>query len=287
MEGFYQISDLARLSGIKAHTIRIWEKRYGLIVPFRTDTNIRYYDDAQLKRLLNVASLIDRGHKISHVAAMDADQLRKAVVDGSPHDSQEYVRDLIMAMIDFDELFFGRVLESVMQALLPEEAVTRVVYPFLEKVGLLWRIDDARPVQEHFASGLIRRKLIAMIDRLPASVTGKTFLLFLPEGEWHEIGLLFGEYVLRSNGARVINLGQSVPFEDVAFMLEKIHPDCIFTMLTNDSFERIMDEVNSYLVNNEGKTQLLVAGNPARIDYLKDRKYCFVLREPKEILMFL
>lgn len=287
MEGFYQISDLARLSGIKAHTIRIWEKRYGLIVPFRTDTNIRYYDDAQLKRLLNVASLIDRGHKISHVAAMNPEQLRAAMLDATAYDTQEYVRDLIRAMIDFDERAFGKVLESVMRVMRPEEGITGVIYPFLETVGLLWRIDGARPIQEHFASGLIRRKLISMIDQLPVSENGKTFLLFLPDGEWHEIGLLVAEYMLRSYGAKVINLGQSVPFEDITFMLQRLNPDRVFTILTHDRSERIMETVDALVSKKKGAMRLLVAGSPARVDYLKDRKYCSILREPKEILMFL
>lgn len=287
MEGFYQISDLARLSGIKAHTIRIWEKRYGLIVPFRTDTNIRYYDDAQLKRLLNVASLIDRGHKISHVAAMNPEQLKAAMLDATADDTQEYVRDLIRAMIDFDERAFGKVLESVMRVMRPEEGITGVIYPFLETVGLLWRIDGARPIQEHFASGLIRRKLISMIDQLPVSENGKTFLLFLPDGEWHEIGLLVAEYMLRSYGAKVINLGQSVPFEDITFMLQRLNPDRVFTILTHDRSERIMETVDALVSKKKGAMRLLVAGSPARVDYLKDRKYCSILREPKEILMFL
>lgn len=287
VEGFYQISDLARLSGVKAHTIRIWEKRYGLIVPFRTDTNIRYYDDAQLKRLLNVASLVDRGHKISHVAAMDGEQMKAAMVDETTYDAPGYVRDLIRAMIDFDEPAFGKVLESVMHTLRPEEGITGVIYPFLEKVGLLWRIDSARPIQEHFASGLIRRKLIAMIDRLPVSKDGKMFLLFLPDGEWHEIGLLVAEYMLRSYGARVINLGQSVPFEDITFMLQRLRPDRVFTILTHDRFEKIMETVAALVSEKKGSMRLLVAGNPARTDYLRNRKYCTILQEPKEILMFL
>lgn len=287
MEGFYQISDLARLSGIKAHTIRIWEKRYGLIVPFRTDTNIRYYDDAQLKRLLNVASLVDHGHKISHVAAMSEVEVKSAMMETTPQDQQDYVRELIRAMIDFDEPSFGKVLEAVMHALRPEEGITGVVYPFLEKVGMLWRIDDARPVQEHFASGMIRRKLIAMIDRLPLSQNGKTFLLFLPDGEWHEIGLLVAEFMLRNYGAKVINLGQSVPFEDISFMLHKINPDRVFTILTHDSSEKIMEAVDAVVRKKKGSMRLLVAGSPSRVDYLKDRKYCSILKEPKEILMFL
>lgn len=287
MEGFYQISDLARLSGIKAHTIRIWEKRYGLIVPFRTDTNIRYYDDAQLKRLLNVASLVDHGHKISHVAAMSEAAVKAAMIDTAPQAQQDYVRELIRAMIDFDELSFGKVLEAVMNAMRPEEGITGVIYPFLEKVGMLWRIDDARPVQEHFASGMIRRKLIAMIDRMPMSEKGKMFLLFLPDGEWHEIGLLVAEFLLRSYGAKVINLGQSVPFEDISFMLQKINPDRVFTILTHDSAEKIMEAVDRIVSKKKGQMRLLVAGSSLRVDYLKDRKYCSILKEPKEILMFL
>ncbi|GAA4448396.1 MerR family transcriptional regulator [Rurimicrobium arvi] len=287
MEGFYQISDLARLSGVKAHTIRIWEKRYNLINPFRTGTNIRYYDDAQLKKLLNVVSLLDRGHKISAVASMSANEIKQEMLDAAPADGEFYIRELVKAMIDFDEGLFGDTLESLFTAMRPEDAIRDVVYPFLAKVGLLWRISEARPVQEHFASGLVRRRLLSMIDRLPLSGNSKTFLLFLPEGEWHELGLLVAEFLLRSYGARVINLGQSVPLDDLSFMLRKIKPQVVFTMLTADAYERFMQQLQSLVAESKGTVKLLVTGNPARTAYLESLLYCSVLKEPKEILMFI
>lgn len=235
----YQIADLERLTGIKANTIRVWERRYKLIVPGRTSTNIRYYDDAQARKLLNVASLLASGVKISKIAALSDRQINeriKALLGESPDDiaCSAFINDLAAAMLVFDEAAFEKIFSSAVIRLGFFKAITKVIYPLLRKIGLMWSVEDALPVQEHFASSIIRRKLLAAIDGLPAaSRKSKLFLLFLPTEEWHEIGLLLSDYIIRSQGYRTIYLGQSVPGSNLSAVVKATNPTHLFTLYTS------------------------------------------------------
>ncbi|MBK6967156.1 MAG: MerR family transcriptional regulator [Bacteroidales bacterium] len=232
----YSIKDLEQLTGIKAHTIRIWEKRYQLIEPERTSTNIRFYSDNDLKKLLNVSTLNRNGLKISSIVTMNNDEINERIMEISDtsHDSDNQIEQMIVAMIDLDEQRFERVLSTSVIKIGFDETVIKVLYPFFEKIGLLWQIGTIYPAQEHFVSNLIRQKLIIAIDgqsgnSKPAS---KTFLIFLPSNEWHELGLLFYSYLVKKAGFRVIYLGQSVPFEDLIEVSLKHRIDYLFTSVT-------------------------------------------------------
>jgi len=215
----YSIKELEKLSGIKAHTIRIWEKRYALFEPHRTNTNIRYYTDNELKKILNVALLNRHGIKISSIAKLDDLELREEIIRvSSTSDSSDTLIDaMVLAMIDFDEYKLDAMIDKSIKKIGLKQTVTDVLYPFLEKVGILWQSGDVYPAQEHFVSYLLRQKIIAATDRLPNTFNpqGKKFLLLLPEGEWHEITLLFSQYLIREANHEVIYLGQSVPYSDV------------------------------------------------------------------------
>ncbi len=232
----YSIKDLEQLTGIKAHTIRIWEKRYQLIEPERTSTNIRYYSDGDLKKLLNVSTLNRNGLKISSIVTMNNDEINERIMEISEtsHDSDNQIEQLIVAMIDLDEQRFERVLSTSVIKIGFDDTVVKVLYPFFEKIGLLWQIGTIYPAQEHFVSNLIRQKLIIAIDgqsgnSKPSSIT---FLLFLPSNEWHELGLLFYNYLVKKAGMKVIYLGQSVPFEDLMEVSSKQKIDYLFTSIT-------------------------------------------------------
>jgi DNA-binding transcriptional MerR regulator len=215
----YSIKDLEKLSGIKAHTIRIWEKRYNLIEPHRTNTNIRCYTDNDLKKILNVAVLNRHGIKISSIAKLNELELREEIIRVSKvSDSNDTLIDsMVLAMIDLDEYKLEAMIDKSIRKMGIKETVTDVLYPFLEKVGILWLSGDVYPAQEHFVSFLIRQKIIAATDSIshPFNPNSKKFLLFLPEGEWHEIALLFSQYLIREANHEVIYLGQSVPYSDV------------------------------------------------------------------------
>jgi len=215
----YSIKDLENLSGIKAHTIRIWEKRYSLIRPHRTSTNIRYYTDKDLKKILNIALLNRHGIKISNIARLNDLELKEEIMRlaGSAESKHNIVDALIMAMVELDEIRFLSVLNKSISKIGFKETIIQEVYPFLEKTGILWQAGEISPANEHFVSNIIRQKIISAIDAFSHHYNPecKKFILLLPEGEWHEIGLLFSYYLLREAGHEAIYLGQSVPYSDL------------------------------------------------------------------------
>lgn len=215
----YTIHDLETITGIKAHTLRIWEKRYGIVKPQRTCTNIRFYTDCDLKRLLNVSILNKHGYRISEIARMEEPEIADRVLNiaMNPNDYLTQVESLVVAMIELDELKFEKVLSSASLNLGFENTILEILYPFFMKVGLLWQTGSIVPAQEHFISNLIRQKLIVAIDGIPLPGRNgqKAFILYLHEKEMHEIGLLVFYYLLKKRGHRVIYLGQQVPFDDL------------------------------------------------------------------------
>lgn len=234
----YSISSVEQLTGIKAHTLRIWERRYNSLTPHRTNTNIRYYDDAQLKKLLNISTLLNHGYKISALSAMPDDKLNELITalfeQGRETDTNDlYIAALTSYMLSFDERSFDKVFSSVITKLGFYETVVKVVYPFLRKTGVLWSTSNASPSQEHFASNIVKRKLLAAIDGIPYPEKPKgKFLLFLPPNEWHELGLLVADFLIRSAGWETIYLGQNLPFSSLEIALEVARPDRLITFFT-------------------------------------------------------
>ena len=237
----YSIKELEKLSGIKAHTIRIWEKRYSLIEPHRTKTNIRYYTDENLKKILNVAVLNRQGIKISHIAKLNDQELKEEIFRASgistSHDT--IVDSLIIAMIDLNQYILEEIINKSISKIGFKETVTGVLYPFLNKVGILWQSGEVNPAQEHFVSNLIRQKIISEIDHLPNTFNpkAKKFLLMLPEGEWHDIALLFAQYLIKEARQEVIYLGQSVPYSDVLACGASMQFDYILISSTTNQSE--------------------------------------------------
>jgi MerR family transcriptional regulator, light-induced transcriptional regulator len=232
--GKYSIKDLEQLSGIKAHTIRIWEKRHKLIDPSRTPTNIRYYSDEDLKKIINVSLLNNNGLKISRIADMTLAQMNQKILELSQakNDSAIHIDQLVVAMVDMEEESFEKILNNMILRYGFEDTITNVVYPFLEKIGILWQTENITPAHEHFMSNLIRRKLIVAIDGLPLpSKTVKKVLLFLPEGELHELPLLFYYYITRKNGWKTYYLGQNVPHDDLVSIFDVHKPDLLITSI--------------------------------------------------------
>lgn len=210
--GTYSIKELEQLSGVKAHTLRIWEKRYNLLKPERTDTNIRYYSDDELRKLLNVTLLYNKGEKISKVASYDHDQLLSAVREIEDHHllNRSRVDDLTMASLSYDTIKFSALYDQYTNEIGIERTFVEVLLPFLERVGLLWLSEEMNPSQEHLVSNLIRQKIVTATEQLPQKYD-RTALLFLPEGEHHELGLLFFNYLFKLHGFHVYYLGASVP----------------------------------------------------------------------------
>jgi DNA-binding transcriptional MerR regulator len=244
--GQYSIKELEKLSGIKAHTIRIWEKRHNIISPSRTSTNIRFYSDQDLKKIMNVAIVNNAGIKISHIARLSSDELSKMVDEHSDQSIEVAPIDqLIVAMVELDESNFLKVLDTLGAKLGFEELILKVVYPFMEKIGILWQTGNITPAQEHFISNLIRQKIISAIDHLPVPPkNSRKAVMFLPENEYHEIGLLFYNYLCRKVGILTYYLGQSVPYSDLQKIVKTHHPDFIISSIVT-SFKK--DHIGEFI----------------------------------------
>lgn len=248
----YSIKDLEKISGIKSHTIRIWEKRYGLISPNRTSTNIRYYNDFDLRKLLNIAILVRNGIKISKIASFRDEDLGEKVmlVSQKLGKIEDTLENFILAMIELNEDQFERQLSDLIIKLGFEGAFTKYLQPFFERVGVLWQTGTIVPAQEHFVSNLIRQKIIVGIDSLRQNEIKKhtNFLLFLPEGEYHELGLLFIHYILRKRNYKTIYLGQSVPISDLGQIKEYYkNPTIISNISTPVTQKKTKDFLNSLI----------------------------------------
>ncbi|MBK6930590.1 MAG: MerR family transcriptional regulator [Saprospirales bacterium] len=231
----YSIRDLEKLTGIKAHTIRIWEQRYHLVSPARTGTNIRYYTDDDLRHLFNIALLNRYGHKISKLAKMQPVEIAARVAEIAATNSSPIaqVDALTLAMIDLDEQAFDRIFSSYSWEHGFEQTMLQLVYPFLDKLNVLWLTHSVSPAHEKFITNLIRRKLLVAIDKDPVDVQreGAKFLLYLPEGESQELTLLFIHYLLRSRRQKVVYLGAGTSLNDVRDACQAFQPDFVFTII--------------------------------------------------------
>lgn len=253
----YSIKDLEKLTGIKAHTIRIWEQRYNIVQPKRTKTNIRYYEDEDLKLILNVALLNKNGIKISKIAKMSRHEIAEKVAAISEinfeYDTQ--LDALTISMIEMDEFKFDRIVSTNIKQLGFERTMLEVIYPFLEKLSLLWLTGSINPAQENFMSYLIRQKIIVAIDNepLPSGRSIKKFLIYLPEGEKQELSMLFMHYLVKSRGHHVIYIGQEMALADLKDAYDIQRPDYIFTMITEtfakEPVQRYVDKLSHTFQN--------------------------------------
>jgi DNA-binding transcriptional MerR regulator len=282
----YKIKDLEQLTGIRAHTIRMWEKRYGILNPERTETQIRTYRDEELTLLLNISMLNKHGLKISRIADMSHQQIVDKVLEireDRPSDvSQE---NLVLALIEMDELLFRSTLEILIADHGLEVTFSKHLLPFLERIGVMWMVGSINPAQEHFISNLIRQKIICEIDKLPVPDRKQPpILLFLPEHEWHEISLLFYQFILRNSGRNTVYIGQSLPFDALLECIDKIKPVCLITSwltsvderFVKSYFKRLWEESN-HLPVYAGGYQILSHGHlitnwAVRIDSVTDIK---------------
>jgi DNA-binding transcriptional MerR regulator len=252
----FTIKDLENLSGIKAHTIRIWEQRYSFLKPQRTQTNIRYYSSDELKAILNIALLNKYGYKISHIDRMSEDELRQKVLSLSHIEAQQerLVNDMLQCMVDLDIDRFEAILNEFIKARGIDRAISYLIFPFLDKIGILWLTNHINPAQEHLVTNVIRQKLIVGIESVVSHLLlNRTIILFLPEGEHHELGLLYMYYLLKSRGVQVIYLGANVPVRDLEFIVNLKKPDYLYTHLTgttgNFNFDKFLLQVSHKIPN--------------------------------------
>jgi DNA-binding transcriptional MerR regulator len=247
----FSIRDLENLTGIKAHTLRIWEKRYDLLEPDRTETNIRTYSLKSLQKLLNVTLLYNNGYKISKIAKIPEAQMAEHVhaIGIKSRNTSAAINAFKLAMVNFDQGLFQETYEK-----LESEKSFRVIFwdvfiPLLEELGLLWQTDTIGPAHEHFVTHLIKHKIFLSTEKAKQKGDQEregVFVLFLPENEIHEIGLLFLNYELVYRGYKTIYLGQTIPLEsliDAKKYFENPHFVSYFTVSPNP------EELHSYIAS--------------------------------------
>ena len=252
----FTIKDLENLTGIKAHTIRIWEQRYSFLRPQRTDTNIRYYNNDELKKILNISLLNKYGYKISHIDKMSEVEIGDKIMtlNNSLAQQERVINDLIQQMVDLNIEDFESSLTEYIRLRGIEKTINQIIFPFMERIGVLWITGHINPAQEHLVSNIIRQKLIVGTEGVASLLkVDKTGLLFLPEGEFHELGLLFIQYLLKSRGISVLYLGANVPIDDVEYIIKAKKLDFLYTHLTSVShgfsFDRFIAQASKKFEN--------------------------------------
>ena len=259
----YSVAQVEALTGIKAHTLRIWERRYDFLDPMRTPTNIRYYSDVELKKLLNFGILVRNGYRVSKLDKMTDDDLNAAVskilTDPAAQASDE-MKGLTVSMLEMNEDEFNKIFERQVLRKGFLRTITESVYPFLQYVGVLWTTGKAMVAQEHFISNLVRQKLISAIDRLSLPQSGApSIVLFILEGEEHEIGMLLANYMAKEMGWSVYYLGQSVPVVNLKRVIDLVQPDLMMTMFLTSKSQRLNGIIDKIV--EDATMPLIISGN--------------------------
>ena len=262
----FSISQLSQFSGIKPHTIRIWEQRYNALNPHRSEGNTRYYDGTQLRRLLNIVSLAGTGKKISRLCVMSDEELFKLRADyeseaGLNNDYEYFINQLISGGMSYDETNFDKVFSHCLLRFGLEKTYVEIIFPMLERIGLMWSVNNIPPSQEHFISNLLKQKMFTAIDAVaPVSKNDENWLLFLPEDEFHELGLLFSNYYLRSKGKGVTYLGANVPLSSVKGVLDDLKIQNLLLFMVHSDLPEKVEEYLNKLSEIAGDRRIYIAG---------------------------
>ncbi len=275
----FSIKDLEHLSGIKAHTIRIWEKRYDILNPDRTDTNIRTYNGENLQKLLNIAFLNSHGYKISRISKMEEAEINDLVkrISASSSEENRAKNSFKLAMMNFDDRLFQRTYNKLREKRSFREVFHDVFLPLLEEIGLLWQTDTIKPIHEHYIVELIKQKIYLNIADLRSEIPNeddeKLYVLFLPSNEIHDLGILYLNYELLNAGKNAIYLGPSLPLDNMDYLME-IHKNLVFvSYLTitpvNTNVHEFVDEFQEKICGKENHELLLFGQRTKEIDQSK------------------
>lgn len=281
----YPVSQVESMTGIKAHTLRVWERRYQFLKPQRTETNIRYYSDEQLRKLINISILNRNGYKISKLDKMPDEEIHikvSEILNNTDKTLEDDIQGLTLAMLEMNEDKFNKIYQAhiIRKGLL--RTITDVIYPFLTHVGVLWITNKAYPAQEHFITNLIRQKVISAIESYThVPENAPSIVLFLPDGENHELGLLLSSFVARDLGWKVYYLGQNVPREDIEDVVDLVQPNAVMTMLLapRKDTKELIDEL---LISMKGNP-FFITGNPTILNDLKKSNNLIIVNHPLEL----
>ena len=284
----FSISQLALFSGIKPHTIRIWEQRYNALRPERSEGNTRYYNNSQLRRLLNIVSLMESGPKVSELCTMSDQELfgriEQLYKEGPQENSAYYITQLIEAATRYDETHFVYIFSHCLLKYGVRDTYTRVIYPLLLRIGIMWASDTLPTGYEHFITNLIRQRLFTAIDALPPPRMGSdSWILFLRENEFHEIGLLFAHYLIRHSGRRSIYLGANVPLHSITAAFKHTRSDNALLFFVHRVMPEDAQDYIKELVKQLPERKIYVAGNPELVEVLKNNRKINVLSSVEKL----
>jgi DNA-binding transcriptional MerR regulator len=279
----YSIKEIEHLSGIKAHTLRIWEQRYNILQPKRTETNIRYYDDNDLRLVLNISLLNENGYKISKIAKMPYEEMRHIVytITSKSNKIDEQIQALTLSMVELDEAKFEHIIQTNTERVGFEKMMVQIILPFLHRIGFLWITETINPAQEHFITNLIRQKLIVAIDHLKneQKPQAKCFMIYLPENELHELSLLFANYLIRKRGHKSMYLGQSLPMKDLLSAYNVHKPEYIFSIFTTSPPAPDIQQYVNELSKSASEANILLTGHQVLTQDLKlPQNVCVIYR---------
>lgn len=280
----YSVAQVEALTGIKAHTLRIWERRYDFLDPMRTATNIRYYSDEQLKQLLNFGILVRNGYRVSKLNKMTDEEVyeevTKVLADPASEASDE-MKGLTLSMLEMNEEDFDNIFERQVIRKGFLRTITESIYPFLQYVGVLWTTNKAMVAQEHYISNLIRQKIIAAIERLSIPQKGSpSIVLFLLEGEEHEIGLLLASFMAKEMGWTVYYLGQGVPVVNIKKVIDIAEPQALMTMFVTPKVNKVNGFIESIMEVND--VPFIVSGSAENLDAVKGSERILKVSSPLE-----
>lgn len=263
----YSIKDFENFTKIKAHTIRIWEQRYNLLEPKRTTTNIRYYDDDDLKKILNINLLYNSGLKISKIAKLSNDEFIEKVTEVIVGEDQKYkakIDEIILCITSFDEKGIRNVLEKNKEEFGLEAVYKDILIPVFIKIGKLWQVNTIDICHEHFFSNIFKFFIISSTEQLPInSKSTKKAVLFLHDNEEHEFSLLINNYILRKAGIKTYYFGQKSPLKDLELIVSSISPDYLLSSFIRVMSDKEFDKIMQGMLSIEGKHKTLVSGNQA------------------------
>ena len=286
----YSTSQIEVLTGISAHKLRIWERRYSFLKPERTETNIRFYSPYQLTKLLNVSVLTRNGYRISKIDKMADEEIYECVTNILISDSSEHqdeINVLILHMVEYNEKEFNKIYQRSILRRGFLLTITDIIYPFLNQIGILWGTNKVIVSQEHFISNLIRQKIIAAIDTLPITIeNAPSIALFLLDNEDHEIGLLLSYFIAKNLGWRVYYFGQRVPSDNIPVMVEKVSPDVMMTLIINPRSESEIAHIEN-IFSKMSHIPFLISGGVFSKNIFKDCSQCNYIDGPHDFIDFL
>ncbi len=286
---YFSIKDIENLTGIKAHTLRVWEKRYNLIISKRKDSKHRYFDNEDLKTILRITYLYESDFKISQIAKLSAEAINTfANIDSNNSKTTEaYILQLISTILDFNAADFDTILNNAISKLGFEIAISKVAYHLLKRMGLLWLTNHMIPAQEHFASNLIKTRIIRAIEELPntTSDSKELTLLFTPIGEFHEIPLLFGHWLFKKNGRRVIYLGTNTSISDISLCVDQRGVTHLYFHLITNLTGKTLNDFVVELQNLFPAVKIIASGPSTKnISIISPNLFC--LKSMEEMIHF-